>query len=229
MNSLRSYISIDFLTHQNTQVITTLISPVKGLRSRIVIVFLFVFSFTSFSDAQEMYLGLRLGYGFSNIQAEGTSSHKLSNRIAPNIALVSNIRFRGSAFGVSFEPGYSLKGVRIENDDLDYRFNYLNLPLLIDYYPSQKIRLSIGPELSYLTGANNKLRDGKKESIGHIYTEKSEIAGVLGASYALDFFAEVGARYNYSFNRVSDLDVVLNQTDISNSYFQFYLLFKIIN
>lgn len=197
------------------------------LRISITALCILLFHFTS--NAQNYHLGLRTGYSQSSLQSDDQSAISIKDRQSFSIGLVHSIRPYQSKFGMSIETGYVLKGIRIENESLDYRLHYINMPILFDYFPTEKLKLSIGPEIGFLADARNRLTDSTSVSIDDIYEERWDISGTLSVSYALDFFVEIGARYNRSFTKFGNLDAVLNRRDQYSEYFQVFLAFKIAN
>ncbi|GAB5525277.1 MAG: hypothetical protein Roseis2KO_31490 [Roseivirga sp.] len=198
----------------------------KLLTSIIALCLLF-FSFQS--NAQNYHLDLRLSYSQAGLNGDDPAAISINDRQSFGIGLVHTIRTYQSKFGFSIETGYILKGTRIENESLDYRLHYINAPILLDYYPTQKLKLSIGPELGFLTDARNRINDSTSVSIDDVYDNRWDISGTVSISYALDFFLDVGARYNRSFTRFDKMDAVLNRKDQYTDYFQIFLSFKIAN
>ncbi|MFY0594664.1 porin family protein [Roseivirga sp.] len=179
--------------------------------------------------SQDFYTGLRIGYGLAGVQTEGSPQFDLSRRPSTNIALVFNNRFKNSAFGFSIEPGYHLKGTRVDDSELDYRFNFLSTPVLLDLYPTDKIKISVGPEFSYLMSPKNRFNDTTKVDLTGTYTRKWEVAGTVGVSFALDYFVNFGLRYTKGFTDMVALDPALDTRNLRNESFQFFFLFKIAN
>lgn len=185
------------------------------------------FHFTTM--AQSYHLGLRMGYNQSSLKSGDESAISIKDRQSFSIGLVHSIRSYQSEFGISIETGYVLKGIRIEDESLDYRLHYINAPILFDYFPTEKLKLSIGPEIGFLADARNRLTDSTSVGIDDVYDKRWDISGTLSVSYALDFFMDIGARYNRSFTKFGNLDAVLNRRDQYSEYFQIFLAFKIAN
>jgi hypothetical protein len=181
------------------------------------------------ANAQDYHLGLRLGYNQSDLLSDDESAISLKDRQSFSFGFIHSFRPYQSDFGISVETGYVLKGVRIESESLDYRLHYINAPILFDYYPTEKLKLSAGPEIAYLADARNRLTDSTSVSIDDVYDKQWDISGTVSVSYAIDFFMDIGARYNRSFTRFDQMDAVLNRNDQYSSYFQVFLAFKIAN
>ena len=89
---------------------------------------------------------------------------------------------------------YANKGRgRIEEDDLSNSLHYLSLPVLLQYEVLHGLRVGLGPELSYLMGAE-----------GIRFVEDWDVALNVGASYALTEHWLVDLRYNMGIYDISE-------------------------
>ncbi len=181
------------------------------------------------SMGQEYHLGLRAGYSQANLEADDESAFTLKARQAFTFAFTHNLRFRQSPIGFSIETGYVLKGARISDPGNDYRLQYMNFPVLLDIYPSENLRLSVGPEISFLADARNRTTDSTSVNLNSVFDKRWELSGTIGLSYALDFFVDIGARYTHGFSKYENLDAILNRREQYNSYFQIYFGIKLAN
>lgn len=189
----------------------------------------FVILFPTCLSAQEHYFAMKGGYNYSSLQvADGTSQYDLTARHAMNIAMVYATKFENLPFGLSIEPGYTLKGSRIAHDTLNYKFHYLSIPVLFDFYPLEKIKISAGPELSYLMAARN-LNDTITTSLMDTYSRRWELSGTVGVSISPTFFLDIGMRYNMAFTYAAREDELLQARNLYNNYLQIYILLKIAN
>lgn len=193
-----------------------------------IIIFAALLALPLISSAQQSYFGLRFGYVQSSLKGEGSSEIMESSLNTFAGALVFSSAFEDLPMGISIEPGYILKGSDVSSDSLDYRFHYFSIPLLLDVYPFDKLKLSLGLEPGYLVSAVNKEAGETPQSIVDNYN-RFEVSGILGASYSLAFFADIGFRYNLSFTDVADYDPLLDANNLSNQYWQAFLILKIAN
>lgn len=182
-----------------------------------------------FANAQSYHLGLRTGYIQSQINSENEANPELSSRHAFHISLVHTYKPQSSKIGFSVETAYMLKGVRIDDPDLDYRLHYASMPVLLDLYPTERLRLSIGPEIGYLLDARNRLTDSTSATLEDVFTNRWELSGTIGATYSLNFFTDVGVRYSLGLTDIADMDAVLDRRKLKTSSLQFFFYFKIAN
>lgn len=177
--------------------------------------------------AQNSYFGLKAGYNTSSLRSSNNSDIKLNDKNTLNIASVFSFRSWGAKWGFTIEPGYIKKGVSA--DSINYNLNYLNAPFLIDFYPINKIKLSLGPEISFLASAKNTKKKQGDRSIVDTYENLWELSGTASASYALDYFIDLGLRYNFGFTKIAQYDLELDRRNLRNQYFQVFVIFKIAN
>lgn len=181
-------------------------------------------------SSQDFYLGLRGGYNRATLSADASPSLiKLQDRNAWNLAFTYNFKAEKIPVGFSFETGYVQKGAKTNVDSLDYQFHFLAMPILLDIYPIKRLRISVGPEVSYLMAAKNRANDSTKVNLLNTYDNRVEFSGSIGASFSLSFFADLGVRYNQSFTPIAKQDPVLDRRNLFNQYFQIFLLLKIAN
>jgi hypothetical protein len=89
-----------------------------------------------------------------------------------------------SFWGFSIEPGYIRKG-----GNGSY-VGYVQIPVLADIYPMEKIFFSIGPELAF----KNKINYPPQ------ITELTyELSGLIGLNYSILANVDLGLRYSHAF------------------------------
>lgn len=193
-------------------------------------------SLCTISKGQDFYIGLKGGYNNANVSSqeftESLDSIETQRLHAWNIGLVYSYQFYKLPLpvGFSIEAGYNLKGTKTNRDSLNYRFNYLTMPVLLDaYLLNEKLKISVGPEFSYLAKAKNIKNDTTKVSLLSTYNKRWEVSGSVALSYSISFYADLGLKYNTSFTNIANSDAVLERKNLRNQYFQIFLLFKIAN
>lgn len=188
-----------------------------------------VFLLVSYTlSSQDTYLGIKAGYTSSSLNSTTSPNPQLQNRKSLNFALVYNYQFN-QTLGFTFEPGFMIKGSKITNDTLDYKFHYLSMPILFDFYPIKKVKVSVGPEIAYLSNATNRVNDTITFSLLNTYNNRWEFSGIASLSYSASFFLDLGVRYSKSFTKVASFDAILNRRELYNEYVQVFVLFKILN
>jgi len=188
--------------------------------------------------AQQSYMGFKGGFNLSKFDSEGISDIEVDDRKAYNFAFVySFISRTNPPLGLTIEPGYTLKGTRFKtgmilNDTLraisGNKLHYISLPVLFDFYPIKNLKISVGPEVAFLAKTKLMIAD-TTQSISSTYNKRWELSGTVGISYSIDFFVDLGLRYNTAFTKVAEMDAILNRQKLFNQYLQVYLMFKIAN
>lgn len=181
--------------------------------------------------AQNWYLGVKSGYNLSSLNSTGDEgSVGTKSRSTFSAGFVYSLSQAEGILGLSIEPGYIRKGAQVDADSLDYKMHYLGGPLLLDVnLLNNKLKLSVGPELSYLLAANNHANDSTTTSILNTYDNRFEVGVAAGASVSVSFFMDLGLRYSRSFTHVSSHDPLLGRRDLYNQYLQAFVVFKIAN
>ncbi len=138
--------------------------------------------------AQGFSFGVKTGIDLARISAHFKSSDKPGHSdpvIGFNINAIIEYRM-ANKFGVTMEPGYIRKGYLKDwgNSVTMKIFNYLQVPILLDYHVTEKLAISIGPEIGFsLDGPYFFVR-----------REKVDLSAVLGVSYRLVEHFEAGLK-----------------------------------
>lgn len=191
--------------------------------------FLIFLLFTQVVKSQNYHLGLRAGYSNAVINSENEAFPSISSRHAFHFGLVHSYQPSGGYIGFSVETGYLLKGARVDNEAINYRMHFLSMPVLLDLYPHKRLKMSIGPEFNYLLDGRNHITDSTSVSLHKIYTNRWEVAGVVSASYQVDFFMDIGVRYSQGLNTLANRDAILGRNRIRTSSWQVFFYFKVAN
>ena len=181
------------------------------------------------TQAQGYHLGLRLGYLNSELLSDDVGTPGLINRQNFSIGLVHTHKPYLGKWGFSVETAYQLKGPRVADEDINYRMHYLSAPVMVDFYPTSKLRLSVGPELNYLLDGRNEINSDSSITLKNVIDSRLLVSGAASVSYALDYYIDIGVRYSRDFTVLSDLDAILNRRKTRHQTFQVFLYFKIAN
>ena len=184
---------------------------------------LFVSSTTLF--AQDLNFGVKAGINVAtlgNYPYDGTDW-----RIGWHAGLLSHIHVT-PAFSLQPEIVYSSQGAKLSNyinneEDLNLKLNYVNIPILLQYNFNNGFRLQGGPQVGFLTGVADKVGDNELNSVGTNDFNSIDFSIPLGVSYLAHSGLGADARYNIGITNT----VKNSATKIRNSVFQFgvfYLL-----
>lgn len=123
----------------------------------------------------------------------------------------------GSFFSIQPEALYSRKGV--ERDDMTYRFDYIEVPVLAVFNVLDNVSLHAGPQIGIMMSA--------KEGDTEVDTEPLNAFdyGVAAGAEARVSIFRLGARYNLGLadlRKENNLGQRIDQ-DIKHGFFQVYL------
>lgn len=143
-------------------------------------------------------IGIKAGANFSNMDVEDISTDSKSGfhfgafvgiPLSENVALQPEIMY--STYAEEFDGSE------------DINFNYLSIPILLKFNVSA-LNLYAGPQIGILTNSDN-LSDGLADATNKDSWKKQDWSVVLGAGIDLPANLEVGGRYVYGVNDISDV------------------------
>lgn len=160
-------------------------------------------------QARNLNFGLLAGYVCAN--AHVIKSNDYATRVFyPMHSYHANgfIAYRfPNAWGIVAEPGYIRKGGVFDckdhaKDRFDFQLNYIQLPVLANYYFTDKFYISFGPEFACLMN-----KAGNASSLPDTFTPVEEnaveISGLIGVNYSITRNIDLGLRYNHSLTYFS--------------------------
>ena len=125
------------------------------------------------------------------------------------VGLVAGAEF-GCAFsekcGITAGLLYSMQGSKYKKTDDEQKLDYLNIPVLFNYYVAPGFAVKVGPQLGILTRAktadweNNTLRRVDDYDIKHL-CNTIDFSVPVGVSYEFRDFV-MDARYNIGISKV---------------------------
>ena len=187
------------------------------LKVRLLLLVAFLFaSFSSFAQLQGVF-GIKAGASSSITAQEGVTPYAVERyKTAFNLGGIYRLRYK--RFVAQPELLYSVKGGslrRLGTNEQTVRnnFNYISLPILLGWVPTEGLVLQAGPEFSYAINTPNG--PGKKQDTG--------IA--IGAHYDFLDMAEkfsLHLRYIHGLNNVSSNPLV----EYRNRTFQVSLVYN---
>jgi len=180
--------------------------------------------------AQHIRYGIEAGFDVANAQLTSKSLVQNSRIYYPLCAFNLNgyIEMKKSErWGVALEPGFIQKGSVTKGDytDAQIRMNCIQLPIQAEWYLTDKLFLSAGPELSYMLNAK-AYSDGDKNDVSELFDNQLELSGLLGVNYRITSHIDLALRYNHGITCTSnismtdELGVPIGELKLYNQYFQ---------
>lgn len=187
----------------------------------------------SYSQTNVEY-GLSGGMGLSNFIPKGIGASLsdlglLNHDPIMAYSLNAYIGVRPSRkFGLSFEPGYSRRGGKVGilpgviPMDATWKMEYVQLPAMLDFYVTDRISISAGPELSWRVDSNADYLGMISPKLDHKFS-----AGILaGVHVAVHQNIDLGVRYHRALTPVASIDLpgigewIKPQLSLYNQYVQ---------
>ncbi len=182
---------------------------------------------TSVFAQGEFKYGVKAGMNIGTLTNTKDWGGDLDRRAKTGIYLgaVAEYRFT-DLIGMQAEAVYSRQGVTWSGKDGDvmeregYRFNYINIPVLVKFYPIEKLSIDFGPQFGFVVGAAYYFKeidkhggsDGKRfaikgnDKLSSTYYNVFDISLGLGVNYAIIDMLELNVRYNFGLTNVMDKD-----------------------
>lgn len=166
--------------------------------SKIILVVL-VFSLALLQSFGQTQFGVKAGLNFANVDYNAPSAKNF--RLGLNGGLLTEFRMSNKIL-VRPEILYSIKGYKFKSGGT-ISLNYVSIPILGGFRPNDKVAILLGPELSILTTASSKSKDGYHDLSR--YYRNFDFAIDLGAIYNIKNGLGAELRYSYGFKDLSDV------------------------
>ncbi len=161
----------------------------------------------------QVQVGLKAGSILADIATEiegssisDTSEPKLSYMAGGFASLPFNEKI-----GMQVELLYTNKGNKASTIEYKTNLHYINLPVLLQYKITDKLKVEAGPEIGYLLGAYS--RDLSRQTSFEFNTIKDFDVGInAGVSYDLSEKLLLGLRYNLGVYDISK-DITANDPE----------------
>ncbi len=147
--------------------------------------------------AQHTNFGIKGGLNSFNIETDNNSD--LDSKIGLNIGLLGHIHLDDQ---YAFQPElvYSMQGAKSGNTD--FKLDYINVPLLVQYMFDNGFRIQAGPQLGFLLNA--KAENGSSVDIKDDF-KTIDLGLSVGASYVhTPTGFGIDARYNLGLSDISE-------------------------
>ena len=155
----------------------------------------------AFTNAQEVKYGVKFGGNLSNLRVNVDNMG--------TVVFKSNVGFQAGGFAevkvadkFSVQPEALFSYESSEVSGVDFNLSYINVPVMVKFYASEKINLQVGPQIGFIVGAKAKM-DGQTEDIKD--SLKTTNFGLnFGLGYNLTEKVLVDLRYNVGLTEISE-------------------------
>lgn len=188
---------------------------------------------------QTVGIGLRAGLSYVNnvLISDPDTPGENKYRVGYHLGVYKNFRL-SEKLNLAPELLFANKGYKTDNDDRVH-YNYISVPILFEYRPTNKVSVQIGPEVAYLLSAKSKVNGQTVNLIDfwegvNLDVNRIEIGLVAGAAYNFTDRLALGLRYFHGLTSVVDnfelLDIdgnFLSDVEFKNRTFQLSLAYTI--
>lgn len=158
---------------------------------------------TLVTNAQETTFGAKLGANFTNYYGDDVDNSKTGfvGGFTAEISLNDNI-------SIQPELLFSFEGSK------DSDLNYLRIPMIAKYYPTEGLSLNFGPQLGILMLAEDSDGEDLKDA-----TNTIDVDLQFGSTYTFEGGLSITAAYNYGLTEIfKESDAKLSAFQISLGY-----------
>lgn len=160
-----------------------------------------IFGIVNKSTAQNVEFGVKGGLNISGLHY--TLDNSLNSRVSIYLGALAHIHIN-KTWAVQPELTYSLQGATqvIDGNDVTWRLNYVNIPILLQYMFENGFRLQTGPQLGLLASA--KLKEGGTITDVKNNYATADFSWSFGAGYLTSSGLGIDARYNLGVNNINN-------------------------
>ena len=162
-----------------------------------ILLILSVLSITTTTYCQTSF-GIKGGINYANL---GGAAAGVKSKITFHAGLFGIIK-PSDRFGIQPEIVFSRQGAAMALDpDVKINYDYVNIPLMLNYYPTEIFYVQAGPQLGLVV--SGKITNGKDSEDVTDQLNSTDLA--LGIGFGFDLrFATIGLRYNGGLSSTTD-------------------------
>lgn len=186
----------------------------------------------AFSNAQQTKFGVKGGINLATIAGDIENT---SSKVGFHVGGFAEFKL-SDKFSIQPEVLYSTQGTKEKGNDygssgevseieLNYKFAYLNIPILAKYYVAEKFSLEAGPQIGFVVSAKGEYTQAGRSEEGDIKKDYETIDFGLdfGAGYDFTENISVGLRYNLG---LTNLLKYADDSKMHNSVFSLSVGYK---
>jgi len=165
--------------------------------------------------------GVKGGVNFANVI--GNDIEDTESRTNFHVGVVGELPL-ADIFSLQAEVLYSGQGFTAKNpgflgaDEIEYKLDYINVPVLAKVYLFKGFSLEAGPQFGFKVNEKIEVDGEESDELDEVKDFEFAVAG--GLTFQTDMGLFASGRYNYGF---SDL---VSDTDTRNSVFQISIGYK---
>lgn len=179
----------------------------------------FLLCISAFAKAQSLdtHFGVKAGLNIASMDVK--DGVDFDSKAGLNIGALAHVHL-SPHFAVQPEVTYSQQGGKDGSDQ--WKINYVNVPVLLQYMAGNGFRIQTGPQLGIR--ASSKIKSGDVEVENHD-VNTLDFAWAVGASYITSANVGLDARYDVGLTNVNDAA----SPEVRNRVFQVGLFYQFMN
>ncbi len=186
------------------------------MKKLVIVLLASTLAITSINAQSPVAFGLKGGLNIATLNVESDS--ELDPRLGLHVGGLAHIHLNRS-WALQPEVIYSAQGFGdIDNDDVKWKLDYVNIPVMVQYMFDNGFRLETGPQLGLLINA--KAESGNSESSLKDDLKSTDVSWGFGLNYLSKSQIGVGARYNLGLTNINE-----GSSDVKNRVFQISLFY----
>jgi hypothetical protein len=188
-----------------------------------------------FANAQDLKFGAKAGVNFANLSTNYSSLDETSEntmKIGFHVGGLVEIKF-SEKFALQPELLYSAQGTTTESSSNDFGFGssssesklslgYINVPIMVKFYPIEKLFIEAGPQVGFLISAKEKsegtttITYTNGEGMEVTETESFDTETDMKDFYkSIDFGINFGVGYEFTENLFANVRYNLGLSNIA--------------
>ena len=158
-----------------------------------------------FSYSQAAKFGIKAGANISSLKIEDFDDN--DSRIGLHAGLLAHIHL-APQWAVQPELLYSAEGGKIRNvisqgDEVTFKNDYINIPVMLQYMFSNGFRLEAGPQLGLMVNSKVEDDEGNEDDADDAFKSTNFSVG-FGLNYLSQTGFGVGGRYNLGVSNIAE-------------------------
>lgn len=191
----------------------------KKLMKKISLIFCTLFvAVTLF--AQNASIGIKGGLNVANIRVNGNNDW--GSKLGGHGGLLAHIHLNPN-LAIQPEVVYSSQGAKytISNGEHSLTLHYINIPLQLQYMFNNGFRLQTGPQVGFLAGVNDKVRNTETNIFTTEDFKTVDFAWSAGLGYLSASGLGIDGRYNFGISNINNA----GSNTLRNNVFQVGLFY----
>lgn len=169
---------------------------------------------TAAGYSQFVIFGAKAGLNLATVTGNDVDNTKLMPSF--HVGALANF-FINENFMVQPEVLFSGKGVK--DDASSYKFNYINVPVVVQYKTNSGFFVETGPQVGFLISAKRKVNGNNSDFKEYIKSTDYSWVGGLGYKSAMGLGA--GVRYDFGFFNIAKQGIIRNKALMVSVFYTF--------